>query len=158
MLQNKTWAGTTPDLSLNSSFFAFKMLSDRDERDMHAKEQFIISHAALCTIPLALTAGDDAVPSAETDTHGEQFPYSDTDTCCRPEVPMLNRCRTLPGTLIDSRGENDPIKSEFPDIHEVEGSKHEFDHHAHRLFDSDDDLDYPAHHHWHPHDSSSHYS
>ncbi|XP_056103852.1 short transient receptor potential channel 7a isoform X2 [Rhinichthys klamathensis goyatoka] len=134
------------------------MLSDRDERDMHAKEQFIISHAALCTIPLALTAGDDAVTSAETDTHGEQFPYSDTDSCCRPEVPMLNRCRTLPGTLIESRGENDPTKTELSDIHEVEGSKHEFGHHAHRLFDSDDDQDYPAHHHWHPHDSSSHYS
>lgn len=152
------------------SFFAFKMLSERDERDMHAKEQFIMSHAALCTIPLALTAGDAAVASAETertrrtpargvsDTHGEEFTYSDRDTCCRPHGPMLNRCITLPGNLIDSRGENESTKTELPDLHEVEGSKHEFGHHAHRLFDSDDDLDYHAHHHWHPHDSNSHYS
>ncbi|KAL0182383.1 hypothetical protein M9458_021758, partial [Cirrhinus mrigala] len=125
---------------------------------MHAKEQFIMSHAALCTIPLALSAGDAAIAAAETervsDTHGEEFTYSDRNTCCRPNRPMLNRCMALPGTLI----ENDPTKTELADLHEVEGSKHEFGHHGHRLFDSDDDLDYHVHHHWHPHESNSHYS
>lgn len=126
---------------------------------MHAKEQFIMSHAALCTIPLALSAGDAAIAAAETercvpDTHGEEFTYSDRNACCRPDIPMLNRCMTLPGTLID----NDPTKTELSDLHQVEGSRHEFGHHAHRLFDSDDDLDYHVPHHWRPHESNSHYS
>ncbi len=133
------------------------MPNERDDRVIHAKEQFLMSHAALCTIPLALSAGDAAVAAAETercvpDTHGEEFTHSDINACCRPDRPMLNRC-SLPG-LID----NDPTKPELSDLHQVEGSSHEFDHHAHRLFDSDDDLDYNVHHHWHPHESNAHHS
>lgn len=139
-------------LDISCAFIAFKMLNQRDDRDMHAKEQFIISHAALCSIPLALSTGDAAVASSDAS-------QSDRNSCS--DRSIVSRCLTLPGNSVeDSDRQNYPNKTELSDLHDGEVSKHlvEYGHHAHGVFDSDDDFDYHGHHHWHPHESNSYYS
>lgn len=132
---------------------------------MHAKEQFIISHAALCSIPLALSTGDAAVASTESERamRATMRGVSDalqSDRNSFPDRSMVSRCMTLPGNSLEqSDRQNYPNKTELSDLRDGEVSKHleEFGHHAHG-FDSDDDFEYHGHHHWHPHESNSYYS
>lgn len=137
-------------LDSSRAFFALKMLNQRDDRDMHAKEQFIISHAALCSLPLALSTADAGVSDA---LQSDRNSFSDRS--------IVSRCMTLPGISVEeSDRPNYPNKTELSDLQDGEVSKHieEFGHHAHGLFDSDDEFDYHGHHHGHPHESNSSHS
>ncbi|KAA0703875.1 Short transient receptor potential channel 7 [Triplophysa tibetana] len=126
------------------------MLNQRDERDMHAKEQFIISHAALCSLPLALSTAD----AGDSDA-------LQSDRNSFPDRSIVSKCMTLPGNSVEeSDRPNYPNKTELSDLQDGEVSKHieEFGHHAHGLFDSDDEFDCHGHQHCHQQESNSSHS